>query len=693
MADHPASQVRSAPPSETLTRREHLEAVLSGVRGYTIFVLDPAGNVQSWNDGAERMTGYAAREIVGRHFATFFPEEIIRSGIPEATVREATSQGHAEIEGWYVTKDGSRIWCDAVLTALPGPQSGLLVIIRDLSERKRAEESLRQTEERFRLLVQNVVDYAIFMLDRDGRVSSWNEGAAKIKGYSAAEVIGKPFDIFYPREATERGWPAEELRRAEAEGRFEDRGWRVRKDGSQFFANVVITALRDEHGELRGFSKITRDLTRERLAEDQLQRAHREMEARVEERTADLSTANEALRRENSERLRLEAELRRAVQELRDLDEQKNEFLAALAHELRNPLAPIRTAIGFLRLRSFGEAAVDDAHEVIDRQMRLMSRLVDDLLDLSRITRNRLQLRREAVTLQSLVKDALDTTRPFIEQRGQELLVQLPDEPLVLHVDPARIVQMLSNLLHNAAKFTPTGGMIQLVAQGDTNVVRLKIIDNGIGIRTESLSKVFELFSQLELPSEWPESGLGIGLSLVRRIVQLHGGNVSAASAGPGHGAEFAVELPLDPEIRKEQPVDEKSVVSGPLRILVVDDNRDAADTLRLFIAALGHDVRTAYDGLEAYEAAAAFRPHVIFLDIGMPKMNGYDTAKRLRAEDWGKPIVIVAVTGWGQEGDRQRSAEAGFDRHLVKPADPADVQDIIAQAASGGIRTSDVQT
>ncbi|HET9793356.1 MAG TPA: PAS domain-containing sensor histidine kinase, partial [Thermoanaerobaculia bacterium] len=359
-------------------------------------------------------------------------------------------------------------------------------------------DELRRSEERFRLLVERVQDYAIFMLDPDGRIASWNVGAERIKGYSASEAIGRHFSIFYTPEDAAAGRPQGLLRKALEQGRVEDEGWRVRSDGSRFWADVVITALFDESGTLHGFAKVTRDLTE-----------------------------------------------RRQVEALKEADRQKNEFLAVLAHELRNPLAPIRNALYLIGRPDAGPSTIREAHAIAERQVRHMSRLLDDLLDVSRVSQGRIELRRERIDLASAAIQAIDSVRGLAEQRGQSIAFDASPVPVVAEADPTRVDQVLMNLLSNAIKYTGPGGHIRvtIAREGDDAVLRVR--DDGQGIAPEALPNIFDLFVQAKPHARSGGEGVGIGLTLVRRVVELHGGSVTASSAGLGQGSEFVVRLPV----------------------------------------------------------------------------------------------------------------------------------------------------
>jgi len=364
---------------------------------------------------------------------------------------------------------------------------------------------------------------------------------------------------------------------------------------------------------------------------------------------------------------------KRSEDALKEADRAKNEFLATLAHELRNPLAPIRAAVKILQIQSPTPESLS-ALDVIDRQTRQMTRLIDDLLDVARITSNKLELRRERIELREVLKAAVETSRPLIEQRGHKLSVRSPSAPIHVDGDPVRLAQVISNLLNNAAKYTERGGRIWLSATRKGNEAVIKVRDTGIGISAEVMPQIFQMFTQADRTVHGSSGGLGIGLSLVKRLIEMHGGAITAQSDGPGKGSEFIVRVPTasasfsQPEILTEEGATEPT---KPIRILVVDDNQDSADSLGLLLKLLGNEVRVAHDGLEAVALANEFQPRVVLLDIGLPTLNGFEAAERIRQQPWGKQAVMIAVTGWGESVDRQRSKKAGFDYHLVKPVDP----------------------
>jgi signal transduction histidine kinase len=406
----------------------------------------------------------------------------------------------------------------------------------------------------------------------------------------------------------------------------------------------------------------------------EVERANRLLMAEVAERRraeSRLSELNASLDQRVQERTQA---LQESEEKLREADARKDEFLATLAHELRNPLAPVRNAIHFLKLRGPGTQDVQWASDVIDRQVYLMSRLIDDLMDVSRINQGRIELRRELVALDDVLADAVETIQPQIDGAGHKLTVMQPPAKLLVDGDPARLSQAFMNLLSNAAKYTDPGGQIELRVVNEGGHAAVFIRDNGIGIPAHRLDGVFEMFSQEEAALSRSRGGLGIGLALTRRLVQMHGGTVVALSEGPGKGSQFVVRLPVAVgqlgDEGDEQP-NHAVLPQAALRILVADDNKDAVETLGILLEVMGHQVRRAHDGEAAVQQAAAFDPHIVLLDIGMPKLNGYDACRAIRAGAGGAARTLVAVTGWGQPQDVERAREAGFDQHMVKPMDP----------------------
>ena len=524
--------------------------------------------------------------------------------------------------------------------------------LREAAERQRAAE-----QRRFQQLVEQIDGYAIFATDTSGRVESWNEGVREVLGYPQDNFVGREIDplIYLPADMEQRVADADRGGAQRAGARHAER-WMRRADGNRFWAQGTVTALQDAAGRPLGFMYVLRDQTNQKHMEEELRQL-----------TADLS---EAARR-------------------------KDEFLATLAHELRNPLAPIRTGLELMRAACDEPETITKVRDTLERQAQQLTRLVDDLLDVSRITRGKLKLHRGRVSLADVVRAAVETSQPSIDAMGHRLIIDLSGDSTMLDADPHRLSQVVSNLLNNAAKYTPEGGEIRLSARkvegpdGDEAVLTVK--DNGVGIPESMRRRIFEMFMQVESHREHDQSGLGIGLTLVRSLVEMHGGRVEVRSDGEGRGSEFEVRLPILAAGESvgdagDDPASDAET-AGPCgltsRVLVVDDNRPAADLLAVVLRRVGYQVRTAYDGREALEVAAEFLPDAILMDIGMPRMNGYEAARELRQREWGRDVCLVAITGWGQSEDIRRTQSAGFDEHLVKPVDIALVRKVLGRPAS----------
>ncbi|MGE5171262.1 MAG: ATP-binding protein [Rudaea sp.] len=509
--------------------------------------------------------------------------------------------------------------------------------------RAELDARLRQAEERFRLFMENVKEYAIFMLDPSGRVVDWNLGAEHVLGYGP-EILGQPFAIFFPPDDRRDGVAELELKRAAETGQSSDDRWHVRKDGSYFWAFGITTAMRDEQGTLKGYAKVLRDST---------------------------------------ERKRFEEQLREKNQALEEADRLKNEFLAILAHELRNPLAPIFNAVAVLRHEQMPTPMAEQCLSIIDRQARSLARLVDDLLDVSRVSTGKIELRKGLVDFNDVVRNAVEACRAALEARQHRLTLSLPPVPLWIDADETRIEQVVINLLNNATKYTQDSGAITLAAIQEGDRAVLRVYDTGIGIPPDFLPRIFDMFTQGDRTLSRAEGGLGIGLTLVRKLIEMHGGTVQAASRGIGEGSEFVISLPIQDQrgtAMLEKGVSQASMRGeGPLRIVVVDDNVDAAESLAMVLSMGGHDVRTARSATEAIEIAAQHRPDVIFLDIGMPGMDGYQLAAELNQTADRENAVLVATTGYGQDEARLRGLQTGIAHYLVKPVDPQTVEDLLA--------------
>jgi PAS domain S-box-containing protein len=490
----------------------------------------------------------------------------------------------------------------------------------------------------FRVWIETVKDFAIFGVESDGRVSSWNVGAERILGYSEAEIVGRPFaDLFTP-EDQDNDVPRQEIEQARAEEHGWDDRWMVRKDQSRFWASGLLTPLRAEDGTPRGFVKVLRDQTERKMLED---------------------------------------ELRRRAAELLEADRRKNEFLAMLSHELRNPLAPIFNSLYVLKQSESDDEAVNQSRAMIERQVTHLKRLVDDLMDVARVTSGKVQLRIERVLLGDIVARAIESVSSRVSERQHSLTTVLAPEPIWLDADPTRIEQVVTNLLTNAAKYTEPGGRISLNLQEVDGESEIQVQDNGIGIDPGLLPRLFDLFTQADTSLDRTQGGLGIGLTLTRTLVEMHGGTIVAMSEGLNKGSLFTVRLPLASEPAPvETPARPDAAADRnrrPHRVLVVDDNVDAARSLSLFLKRAGHETVFVHDGVKALEVVESFRPDAVFLDIGLPGMNGYDVARAMRAKT---TATLIAMSGYTRDEDAQGH---DFDDYLIKPVNPDDLLDMLA--------------
>ena len=530
-------------------------------------------------------------------------------------------------------------------------QRRVAVIFKDITERKQVEN----LNSRLAAIVESSED-AIIGQDFKGFITTWNAGAERLFGYTAQEAVGQPKSILIPPERVAReNAVLEQVRRGETVDQYET--VRLHKDGTPIDVSLAVSPIRDYRGRIVGASKILRDISA----------------------------------------------TMKAAESLREADRQKDDFLAILAHELRNPLAPIRYALEIIRHNSGVQTVsnqdpqtagadvlsrpFESAVNMLDRQVGQLVRLIDDLLDVSRISRGKIELRLERLELSSVIRDAVESIQPSCDGQGHQLTVKLPPDPVYVNADPTRLAQMVGNLLNNACKFTQPGGHIWLSAEtSPDSIVTIRVRDTGIGIDPGELPRVFEMFAQADHSLERALGGLGIGLSLVKTLTQMHGGTVEASSPGLGQGAEFVVRLPTveEPSARATQRARQAPSATPAFRILIVDDSRDAANSLAVLLHLTGHETHVAHDGWAAVEAAARLQPDVILLDIGLPKLNGYEAATRIREQQTEKRPVIVAVTGWGKEDDRRRSKDAGFDAHLVKPMDFADLNKLLSEISAG---------
>ena len=501
--------------------------------------------------------------------------------------------------------------------------------------------STQEMDERFDLLATDAKEYAIFLVGLSGHLLCWHTGAERLFGYQSQEIMGMHFSRFFSSEDVFTGQPEHELKTASADGRADSSCWQVRKDGTRFWCQSVVTPLFDEKKQMRSFARVMHDLTETEVVQAQRKRAD------------GLAEANR----------------------------NKEEFMALLSHELRSPLSPIVNALNILRQMRTNDPIIEQAGDIIGRQVGVMVRLVDDLLDISRITKGKLRLTKEPIELRVVVNHAAETVRPLMDSRKHEFSISLPTQPLWVEADPARMEQVVVNLLNNAAKYTDTRGLIRLTVIQEEAEAVIRVKDNGVGITPELLPHVFELFTQIDGSLGRSYGGLGIGLALARNLVEMHEGRLQAFSAGLGKGCEFTIKLPVlkAPSGQVAKTVLEPGQRTGrSLRVLVVEDNIDAGDSLSLILRLYGHDVQLARTGPTALEMASASRPDVVLLDIGLPGMDGYQVAKHLRAMPNFKDVMMCALTGYTpSEADRQRQQETGFDHYYVKPVDLAKLLEV----------------
>jgi PAS domain S-box-containing protein len=513
---------------------------------------------------------------------------------------------------------------------------------RDITQQIRAEEELRQQREWFEVTLSSIGD-AVITTDTEGKVTFLNPMAEMMTGWKTAEASGrrleKVFNIINEETRKPAINPVDIVLRDGIVVGLANHTALIAKDGTERSIEDSAAPIRDTTGTISGAVMVFHDVTQRRRAEKALKEA----------------------------------------------DQKKDHFLAILAHELRNPLVPIRNGLQILNLAGNDPTIAENARSIMDQALNQMVRLVDDLLDVSRITTGKLKLRKERVELAAVVQSAVETTRPLIDEQGHQLTVRLPPTSILLDADPTRLAQVFSNLLNNAAKYSERGGHITLSAEPEGNEVIVRVTDRGIGISPDHLPRIFHLFAQVETASDRSQGGLGIGLSLVRGLVEMHGGTIEANSEGPGRGSELIVRLPranAEPlsESHAAEPDGAKTSPTPKYRILVVDDNQLSARSTAIALGLMGHDLATARDGIEGIERARTFQPDVILMDIGLPEMNGHETARRMRQQPGGKNIILIAVTGYGQEADRRRSLEAGFDYHLVKPLNFAELKDKLSE-------------
>lgn len=517
----------------TSAAEEKFSLLVESVKDYAIFLLDTQGQILSWNSGAERIKGYTADEVIGKHFSIFYADADIQRNHPQHELELALKNDKYEEEGWRIRKNGTKFWANVVITTLKdkkGNHVGFAKVTRDLSERRESEERLRKSEERLRKMFEGIKDYAMIMLDPQGNVTSWNEGARRIKGYEASEIIGQSFKKFYPVQDIQMGKCDYELIEASETGRFEDEGWRIRKDGTKFWASVLITAIRDENNNLLGFSKVTRDITDRKRSEDLLKMAYTNLEKRVEERTGELMKIND--------------QLQEAVRT-------RDEFLSIASHELRTPLTPLKLQVqNFISnirkktIKTMPDERLQRMGDTCERALTRLTTLIDNLLDVSRINSGKLILSFEDVNLQELSEEILDRYKYDIQSSGSMVTIDIK-QPIIGHFDRLRIEQVFTNLLTNALKYG-NKKPISIEISKERGSAKIVFRDAGMGISATDFDRIFERFERLA--DNTNVAGLGLGLFISRQIVEAHGGFISVSSK-ESEGAVFTVLLPLEKTI------------------------------------------------------------------------------------------------------------------------------------------------
>ncbi len=646
---------------QALAEQARMQAELRSAHERTRLATEAAGlGLWSWDIGADQVKWENARPydilgiapgsepIAARRFVRDFVHPDDSAAFSETVAAAVRTSAQFHFQGRLLRPDGALRWVDFFGRAQPsqgGAAPLILGVVTDITARKLAEMELNESRARF----ENIVSQAatgVVQVDAEGRITLVNQKFCDMLGYGDDELLALSVLDITAADSVDTTVDALGKVASGDAGAVVQKQYR-RKDGSLLWATSSISAMRSLEGDYAGVVAIVVDITESRLAEESLRKL-----------AADLSEA----------------------------DQRKTEFLATLAHELRNPLAPISSGLSLLKLGGDNAAAVGKVRQMMERQVGQMVRLIDDLLDVARISGGKIHLKKTRIDLAAAMANAIETSQPFIEAGAHQLAVMFPQVPMFLDADGTRIAQVLSNLLNNAAKYTPHGGSIAIAAEREGDQVCISVSDNGVGIAPESLSSIFDMFSQVRHNLNRAQGGLGVGLSLVRRLVEMHGGTVMAESSGAGEGSTLTIRLPLAPVVAQlpAQP-DAGSPAARPhrrLRLLVADDNADAAELLAALLELQGHTSRVANNGVDAIRIAREFKPEAALLDIGMPDMNGYETAVAIRQIAGLENMVLVALTGWGDKSDRARSKDAGFDHHLTKPADMATIDALLDKVA-----------
>lgn len=665
-------------PSAQALELEHavLQAVMENAPLPLAQVEGPDHVVWSINPAFCTMLGRPADDLIGKPFAHLFPQSVRSLELLDRVLRSGEGEAHVVVDGdeanthygaftcWPIRAGAARLgglMIQVTETSVLQQRSiavneALLIsavqqheltdvadrlnvqLVKEIAERERAEVGANQLA-----AIVASSDDAILSTDLDGIITSWNGGAEKIFGYTAGETMGTSIMRLIPDDRQPEGAQLlEKIKRIEKSQHVET--VRQTKDGRMINVSLTASPIRDAAGMVIGVSKVTRDITK---------------------------------------RKHLELTLEQTAKDLAEVDRRKSEFLATLAHELRNPLAPLRNGLELLSMADHDRATWDQAQGMMKRQLDHMVRLIDELMDLSRISRGTVDLRLERVDLRTVLDQAVEVCKPLIERHDHTLAVDIPDEPVMVEGDSMRLIQVFSNLLNNSAKYTDNCGAITVHLAVHDNGVQVSVDDNGIGIAQDQLGKVFDMFAQVERTNDRVQGGLGIGLNIVKHLVSMHGGSITVRSEGLGKGSRFTVRLPLSAVPEKKTDVVEPAIAVktiAPKRILIVDDNVDAAAMMALLMGKMGHELRVANNGEEALAVGAELLPDVVLMDLGMPIMDGFAACRQMRRTPWGAKALIVALSGWGQDQDRAKSKEAGFDHHLVKPIGSGAVLEVIGE-------------
>ena len=622
--------------------RETLKTTLNSI-GDAVVTTDAKGRITYINPVANKLLGISLEQASGRSSSEVYKivNEYTRQAV-ENPVERVLRDGNATAtsnEALLLRADGTEIAIDdsaATILDHSGRTVGVVLVFRDVTDRRRTQKA----QATLAAIVESSQD-AIISKDLDGRITTWNAGAERLFGYREEEAIGRHITLIIPpNQIEEEAAILSRIRRGERLEHYET--VRVRKDGTHVDISLTVSPVRASDGKITGASKIARDITDQKMIERQLI----------------------------------------------DADRHKDNFLAILAHELRNPLGPIRNAAKIIELQRPDDPELLACCELIDKEVVQITRLLDDLLDVSRITRGKFSLHKEPIDVGAVVKRAVETSTPLIDEAGHRLTVNLPSAPLIIQGDPIRLAQVFSNLFNNAAKFTRSGGDIRVDVARQGDQVLIKVKDSGVGIAQDLLPRIFDMFVQGSTVTERSNGGLGLGLTLSRDIVEFHGGNIEVLSAGPGQGSEFIVSLPLSTlSLNGVDGSDPAQITSmnrqTRTRIVVIDDNKNQAQSLKKLLEAIGHDVRVAYDGSAAMKLLANFVPDFALVDIGLPKISGYELAQWMREQSQFRNVILIAQTGWGREQDRNHARDAGFDHHLVKPIDHQRLLQILEQPRS----------